>query len=586
MNFLRHARKYIGVGVACIAVNSFGQSTITVNADGASTLVRHEIFGLLMERLGRNWGNGVWVGTNSTIPNTNGMRNDIIEGFKECGVGAVEWPGGCAAGSYDWSNNKNPANDVGVDRFIQFCKLTGAEAVIAGAGLSTSAASNLAFAQYILNTLNYPLKWFKVGNEVWGCGGNQSVSTYINSFKANYDRLKDLKTTAKDLSIVAAAGTMEGNTSWIPTFFSGMPNTFDGVEYHDYIYHPDDISGSNPTTANYWKIIKEVISSDFGSNINKVINAYNSADPNKKVKVVLDEWGDWLQDNGDGWMQTGTVMDAVSAGLHLNMMVAQADRIAVACLAQGVNVIHSIINTNQSTKAMVKTPTFFVFKMLKPHHVNNAKLAPITASKFETVSADGATINAINAVATIDDSKVLSISFANADLTTARKVTVTLTTSVNDYKVMSAEVVTGASHTTANDFGAAEAVTNKPLDASAYALNGKTLEVTLPSKSVVMVRLSSSTAINSANFNSGNKIFSVKNGARGTLQIGTPHTRSIPATIGLYRVDGKTLVRRVATVLQGNTVVDFGRDLQRAGVYIVKISGSGIDCSKRIVVAR
>ena len=107
---------------------------MTFNVDSATSVVSQEIFGLLMERLGRQWdgAGAIWTGITSTTPNTNGMRNDVIDGFKECGVGAAEWPGGCAANSYDWSNNKNPSNAVGVDRFIQFCKLTGAQAIIAG----------------------------------------------------------------------------------------------------------------------------------------------------------------------------------------------------------------------------------------------------------------------------------------------------------------------------------------------------------------------------------------------------------------------------------------------------------------------
>ena len=80
---------------------------------------------MLLERLGRNITGGLYVGTSSTIPNTSGMRNDIIQGFKEAGVGTIRWPGGCAANNYNW-NPPNPANDVGTDWFMELCAMVGA----------------------------------------------------------------------------------------------------------------------------------------------------------------------------------------------------------------------------------------------------------------------------------------------------------------------------------------------------------------------------------------------------------------------------------------------------------------------------
>ena len=120
-------------------------NTLTVNADSAQYVINSGIFGLLMERLGKNWNGGIFVGTSSTIPNTNGMRNDVIDAFKEAGVGMIEWPGGCAAGSYNWSANKNPSNDVGTDRYMQLCPLLGIPPIIAGPGTSAAAANNLAW---------------------------------------------------------------------------------------------------------------------------------------------------------------------------------------------------------------------------------------------------------------------------------------------------------------------------------------------------------------------------------------------------------------------------------------------------------
>ena len=111
MILLQRAKKYCLPFIAVIVVTGYGQNSVTFDVAGAETVIPHEIFGLLMERLGRQWdGRGaIFVGTNSSTPNTNGMRNDVIEGFKECGIGCIQWPGGCAANGYNWNANKNPS---------------------------------------------------------------------------------------------------------------------------------------------------------------------------------------------------------------------------------------------------------------------------------------------------------------------------------------------------------------------------------------------------------------------------------------------------------------------------------------------
>ncbi|NLG19655.1 MAG: T9SS type A sorting domain-containing protein [Fibrobacter sp.] len=589
MSFLQKTKLYVLFFIAFVAISSYSQnpSTITFNVDGANTVVAKEIFGVLMERLGKQWGGGVWVGTNSNISNTNGMRNDIIEGFIECGIGAAEWPGGCAANGYNWSANKNPSNDVGVDRFIQFCKLTGAEAIIAGKPTANDAGSNEAFAKYIMNDLDYPLKWFKVGNEVWGCGGNQNVDGYIPNYTANYNRLNALKNTANGGNLrIVAANDIEGKWQWLPTMLNRIGSTIDGVEYHDYIYFPDNISSTNPSTNDYWTIIKNVISTDIKPHLdNEVLPDLNAYDPQKRIKLVLDEWGNWLMDVGDGWMQQNTVMDAVSAGLHLNMFVQLADRIEVACIAQGVNVIHSIMNVNNSG-VMVKTPTFYVFKMLKPHHINNAKFLPMSASNIQTVNGGGTNMKVLNAAATVDDGDTVNISLTNIDLTTARQVRVTLNSSKEAYTVKSAEVVTGSNINSCNNFSAPEQVNVKTLPASEYSIDGKTLTANLPTKSVAMFRLVPvPTGLqNGARRNSSADDFSIKTGSQGTIHVKSSVNMKAPVTVSLYSADGRTLINRVNRTFESGTCI-IGENIGK-GVYMVKITGDNLSFTKQVVIAK
>ncbi len=586
MKLYKGKTQLVAIFTAMIAFNGYSQSSATFNVGDAKSVVAQEVFGLLMERLGRQWtNNGIFCGTGSTIPNTNGMRNDVIEAFKEAGVGAAQWPGGCAANGYSWQNNKNPSNDVGVDRFIQFCKLTGAEAMISGKPTGADAASNLAFAQYIINDLKYPLKWFKVGNEIWGgCGGANYTNGYTDGIKQTATRFQELRSTdaGKDLKFIVAAGAMEGNYNWIPSYYNSIANEMNAIEFHDYIYRTS-YSSNNPTTANYWQIMTDVFSGEFYQHLfNSIIPAMKKADPTNKVKICLDEWGDWLR--GDNWMQTITVMDALSAGGHLNHFVSNADIVGAACLAQGVNVIHSIVNINTSG-VMVKTPAFYVFKLYKPHHTNNAKCIPKTASNYEKTN----NVPAVNVAATVDANGIVNVSFVNVDLSATRTVAVTLSNGKAPYTIKSAEVVTGSAYTSTNPFGGAEQVNIKTLDASSYNISGgNVLNVTLPSKSVSMIRLLPdgyvSTLGHGGLMNSFQKAFTVKSGADGTILISSKANQSTPVTISLYSVNGKTLIGKTkGDIGVGNFAI--GKNLGK-GIYLVKISGENLSVTKQVAIAR
>src|SRR4051812_809889 len=108
-------------------------STLTVDVSSAQHVIADGIFGVLMERLGRDITGGLYVGTSSNLPNTAGMRNDILEGFAQAGVGSIEWPGGCAANNYHWSP-PDPANDMGTDLYMQLTGMLGIEPYLAGPG--------------------------------------------------------------------------------------------------------------------------------------------------------------------------------------------------------------------------------------------------------------------------------------------------------------------------------------------------------------------------------------------------------------------------------------------------------------------
>lgn len=276
-------------------------------------------------------------------------------------------------------------------------------------------------------------------------------------------------------------------------------------------------------------------------------------------------------------------MDALSAGEHLHVFMQHSNRVEVAGLAQAVNVIHSLMNINTS-RVMFKTPTFYVFKMFIPHHANGAKMAPVTASNWQNVN----NIQAVTAFASIDTLGMVNISFTNVDMSATHAVTVTLTSSATSYSVKSAEVITGNEINSCNEFGQGEQVNIKTLDASSYNLEGKTLSVTLPSKSVVMMRLEPPVSAQPGNMmEHAINTFTVKAGPGRAVVISSSACMKTPVTVSLYGIDGRALIDRVSTKLDsGNNIRILENTLKSRGVYLVRITGDNLDLTQQVLVYR
>jgi len=497
--------------VACdeSVIGGSAPNSLSVDVKAAATVIPKEIFGVLLEILGNNINNGIYVGAGSSIPNTGGVRNDIIEGFREAGVGAIQWPGGCAANNYNWQANLNPSNTMGTDLFMDFAQSVGAEPYLVGRPQATFAESNRQWVEYINNNPDHPdwkLKYFKVGNEVWGCGGNlghdaAGLATYETWYNANWDAL-NAPINGKDLFLVGATAgiwTVNPNTdNWLTLMAKpeSLINRVDGIEIHDYLYFPEASGTPIPNVGfsedQYYRIVNLANEGQIAPRIRNIKTILDRSDPEERTKIMLDEWGDWLVEfnSADTWLQKGTLMDAVSAGIHLNVFMAHADRIQMAGLAQSTNVIQSLFLTNTAAGGteLVKTPTFYVFKMYVPHHVNGATWAPHTLTS-ESITGNGQSFPVLSAGTSVDTAGGVNVSLVNVDLVNSRTVDIKLDSDWAAYGVSSAQIVTGDLKDAYNDFGQPEAVNIQALDAASYQACGKSLSVTLPAKSVAMFRL-------------------------------------------------------------------------------------------------
>lgn len=597
----RSVGKLVVAGTLCvagIAVNGFSASTLSVNVGGASSnvVVNKEIFGVLMERMARCVTDGIYVGTGSTVSNTNGMRNDIIAGLKECGCGAIQYPGGCAANNYAW-NPPNSANDLGTDRFFQLCSLTTCQPILTGQMGSGQAHSNKQWVTYINNNSSHPswtLKYFQIGNEVWGCGGGlNGWAAYKPNYDANYDTLHP-PINGKQLYFIAGTALI-GNNQWLQDMLNDKPGRKDNVEIHDYVYHPANSGSPIPdltfSDAQYYTMLNESNEGMIRPRLDGLVTILDNADSgntHSRLRIWEGEWGLWMSANrtGDGWQQYGTLLEGLSAGEHLNLFIRYSRRMMGAGLAQATNVIQSLFNTEANGGRMSKTASFYVFKMYIPHHTNGARCAPTTLT---SEAATGQTCNAVSAAATVNSSNEIYISLTNIDLTATRTVTITLTNTTADPAVGLAQIVTGPAKNSYNNYGATETVNVQPFAAANYSKTGtRTYSVNLPARSIVMLGLGiTATQPGTSIKNRGEGAFSIRSGSKGTVIISSSVIRKAPVTVSLYGVDGRTLIDRISKTFEaGNSACVLGSNLNGRGVYIVKITGADIDLSKKVVIAR
>ena len=183
---------------------------IVINTDQGKYTINKNIYGQFSEHLGHCIYGGIWVGEDSPIPNTNGIRNDVLEALKKLKVPVLRWPGGCFADEYHWMDGIGPRaerpkmvntnwggvvedNSFGTHEFMMLCDMIGAEPYITGNLGSGSVEEMSKWVQYITSDGDNPmanlrrkngrekpwkLKYWGVGNENWGCGGNMTPEYY------------------------------------------------------------------------------------------------------------------------------------------------------------------------------------------------------------------------------------------------------------------------------------------------------------------------------------------------------------------------------------------------------------------------
>ena len=218
--------------------------------------------------------------------------------------------------------------------------------------------------------------------------------------------------------------------------------------------------------------------------LNKHFAIMDQYDPDKVIGMSVDEWGCWFDvesGTNPGFLyQQNTMRDALVACINLNIFNKKCDRVQLACIAQMVNVLQSVILTEG--EKMVKTPTYHIFHMYK-YHQDSDLVASFIEGNGESGSGE-------NKVPTLSESVSVSadgtINVTVGNLSIEEDVPLTLSLSEKIISSVSGSILTGAKDAH-NTFDEPDVVSEK--DFSGFEYEGRNLTFTLPKNSVILLRI-------------------------------------------------------------------------------------------------
>ncbi|MCM1055253.1 MAG: alpha-N-arabinofuranosidase [Bacteroides sp.] len=480
--------------------------SISVNTGARLSHISKNIFGHFSEHLGRCIYEGIYVGEGSSVPNTRGIRNDTAEALRQLEIPVLRWPGGCFADEYHWMDGigKKSArkkminthwggvtedNSFGTHEFFDLCEQIGCEPYIAGNLGSGTVKEMSQWIEYMtfggkspmseLRRKNgrekpWRLKYFGIGNESWGCGGNMRPQYYADLYRQyqtycrNYDGNELYK---------VACGPNADDYNWTEELLKLVkPWHTKAISLHYYTIPTGDWSKKGDavefTDEEYYSTLKNAVKID--EIITRHLDIMSVHDPKHEIGLIVDEWGNWFdveKGTNPGFLyQQNTMRDAVTAAFNLDIFIKHSDRIVMANIAQAVNVLQSVILTEG--EKMIKTPTYHVFDLYRPH-MEGERLFVCGDS------ADRDGVPTLSCSASEKDGTVF-FTAANADLNNDEELEVSFT-DITPAKIK-AEIISADDIHEHNTFGDPERVTLKKFEN--FAFNGSKLKIKLPKSSV------------------------------------------------------------------------------------------------------
>ncbi len=499
---------------------------ILINEKNRKGHINPEIYGHFSEHLGRCIYEGLYVGEDSDIPNVNGMRKDVVDALKEMQIPVLRWPGGCFADEYHWKDGIGPKetrkkmvnthwggvvedNSFGTHEFFELCEQLGCKTYVNGNVGSGTVQEMSEWVEYMtfdgvspmaeLRRKNghekpWKIDYFGVGNENWGCGGSMTPEYYGNLYRRYQTYVRHYDHAAPIQKICCGANVADyfWTEGVLKTCFElPQPNNIptgymDGLSLHYYV-HPGGWDNKGSATefdeAVWYKTMaKALYMEELIERHGAIMDRY---DPEKKIGMMVDEWGCWFDvepGTNPGFLyQQNTMRDAVVAGVSMNIFNRHCDRVKMACIAQMVNVLQSVILTEGPK--MILTTTYHVFHMYRHHQDAELVESCIDGNRMIGTGADNQ-VPFLNESVSVDKDGYVNVTVAN--LSTKEDAPVEMSFMELMPKEITAAVLKGEMHAH-NTFDEPENVKEEAFDA--YEVKDGKVCFTAPACSVISFRV-------------------------------------------------------------------------------------------------
>ena len=493
---------------------------ITVQVDQPKSIINPNIYGQFAEHLGHCIYEGLWVGEDSPIPNTNGIRNDVVAALKQLDIPVLRWPGGCFADEYHWKDGIGPRdkrpemintnwgavtenNHFGTHEFFELAEQLGTKVYISGNVGSGTVQELMEWVEYMTSDADSPManlrrengrdapwqvQYFGVGNESWGCGGSMRPEYYADLYRRYNTFVKNY--SGNKIERIACGANAE-DYNWTKVMMERAGRNMDGLSLHYYTLPTGSWTGSKGVATGFsqdewhtalWRTLK----------MDPLIDAHSavmdSYDPEKRVDLVVDEWGTWYDvepDTKPGFLyQQNSIRDALVAALNFNIFHKHTDRVRMANIAQMVNVLQAMVLTDD--ERMLVTPTYHVFEMYKVHM--GATHLPLTIESEDYVVGEHS-VPSVDATASLAEDGALQLSLVNLRPDQSAEVSVQIVGLPISKSGATARTLTADALDAHNTFDQPDLV--HPVAFDGFKIEGDLIHFTLPAKSVTVLILPS-----------------------------------------------------------------------------------------------
>ncbi|MFN0121677.1 MAG: alpha-N-arabinofuranosidase [Blastocatellia bacterium] len=472
-------RQFIGAATGALAMLAGRPSAATQSRQADARIeilinepigrIAPEIYGHFAEHLGGVVYDGIWVGENSKIANVGGIRKALVDALQRIRAPVIRWPGGCFADSYNWRDGIGPraqrprrpnfwvdapewpkgapdgpwkydTNQFGTDEFLRFCQLSGAQPYLAANLRSLTArdfyewvdycnspAGTTTLAEQRASREPYNVRYWGIGNESWGCGGNFNPEEYV----VEYRRFAEwVPRYGQNLAYIGS-GPNGGDLSWTRRFFGKMAEKGGFGKMWGWALHHYSWNVTGGRTTNWFEGKGDAVRYpndewfELLSEANRVEQLITDNwaimgefDRPHRVKIVVDEWGAWYKPGSEAHSthllgQQATMRDALLAGLSLDIFHRHADKVGMANIAQLINCLQALFLAHEDK--FITTPTGHVFEMYAAHQGAQSLRTEVMSARLPYMrNGRPATMRGLNGSASQRD-KTVTLTVTNPD---------------------------------------------------------------------------------------------------------------------------------------------------------------------------